>query len=242
MRADAIITGGLWRDTLRENDLARLGIHAVNDGEGLHLVAALAELFTAGLETLLDGDADALDDDAGLVANLEQAVQGATHGQEVVDDDNVLAGVKEALGDDDVVDAVLGEAPDLRAVLLAVEVRGLGLARKDHGDAIEVLGRNAGDADAGGLDRQDLINALALEQARPLGAHLVVKGDIALVVEEVVDFQDVALTDDAVLTNAVFELLHVCPPDDERVETIVHHIATSEAQDIPAGCSFTYTP
>ena len=105
-----------------------------------------------------------------------------------------------------------------------------------------MLGGNAGNADAGRLDRQDFVDALALKQACPFGAHLVVQRHVALVVEEVVDFQDVALTDDAVLANAVFELLHVCPPDDERVETIVHHIATSGTQDIPAGCSFTYTP
>ena len=52
----------------------------------------------------------------------------------------MLTGVEETLGNNNVVNAILGEAPNFRAVLLAVEVRGLGLACKDHRHAAKMLG------------------------------------------------------------------------------------------------------
>ena len=98
----------------------------------------------------------------------------------------MLAALEEALGHDDLVGAALRVAADLRAVLLAVEVLGLGLAGEHDGHVAKVRGGDARDADAGGLDGQDLVDLLAGEQARPLGAHLVIEGDVALVVEEAV--------------------------------------------------------
>ena len=153
----------------------------------------------------------------------------------------MLAALEEALGDDDLVGAALGVALDLGAVLLAVEVLGLGLAGEHHRRVVEVGSGHAGDADAGRLDGQDLVDLLALKKAGPLGAHLVVKRDVALVVEEAVDLQDVALTNDAILANAVLELLHAevllsglwCAILKKRLQSIMPRSQPLRGQNLP---------
>ena len=67
---------------------------------------------------------------------------------------------------------------------------------------------HAGDGDAGCLDGQNLVDAVVLEDAVELLADLVQQVYVQLVVQKAVDLQDVALTNDAILANAVLELLH----------------------------------
>ena len=120
----------------------------------------------------------------------------------------MLAGGQEALGHDDAVVAAVGVGVDLGAVLAAVQVDRLGLAREDHGHVAKLLGGDAGEADAGGLDGQDLVDGLAVEQSAPLLGHVRVQLDVAAVVEEAVDLEHIALTDDSLTRDALLEFLH----------------------------------
>lgn len=49
------------------------GIHGLDDGERLQVITCLAQLVATGLETFLNGDADALHSGPGTLADLEQA-------------------------------------------------------------------------------------------------------------------------------------------------------------------------
>ena len=70
--------------------LTGLSVHALHDSERLELIAQIADNTAALLETLLHGDADALDRGARLLDQLEKAVQSNAVGQEIVDDEHVV--------------------------------------------------------------------------------------------------------------------------------------------------------
>ncbi len=163
------------------------------------------------MESLLDGDADALDDGARLVAQLDQAGQRLAVGEEVIDEQHMVALVEIPLGDDDGEFLLLGERVHGRGVLVAIKVDGLRLLREHHGDIAEMTCRHAGDADAGSLDGQDLVDGLSVEMLGPGGAHMVEQFDIALMVEESIHFQHVAWFDGTLPRDALFELLHESP-------------------------------
>ncbi|SPU24733.1 protein PcrA [Bifidobacterium adolescentis] len=74
-----------------------------------------------------------------------------------------------------------------------------------------MTGHDTGDANAGSLNGQNLIDGLALEMLGPSGAHMVEQLDIALMVEERVHFQHIAGFDGTLLHNALFKLLHETP-------------------------------
>ena len=191
-----------------EGDGPRLVVHGVDDGQRLQLDATGADDLAPGLEALLDGDADALDDGPRLFAQLDKTVQGAAVGQEVIDQEHVLALMQELLGHDNVEVLLLGEGVNGGAVLLAVEVDGLILLGKHHRDVAKVARHHACDADAGGLDGENLVDLLSRKEPRPLGAHAVEELHVALMVEERVDLKDVAFLYRAVLGDVLLELLH----------------------------------
>ena len=173
----------------------------------MHVKALLAQVVAALLEALLDRDADALDRGAGVLADLDQARHGAAVGHEVVDDEHVVVLADELLGDDDVERAPVREALDAGAIHGAVEVDALALLREHHGGA-EDLADDRGDADAGGLDGEDLVDGLVGEVALPFARHLDEELDVHLMVEERVDLQHVAVLHHAVLADAILQKLH----------------------------------
>ena len=75
-------------------------------------------------------------------------MQGVPLGQEIIDQQHVLALGQETLGNDDGVDLLLGEGVNLGHVLVSIQVDGLGLLGKDDRYVAEVPGGQAGDADA----------------------------------------------------------------------------------------------
>ena len=87
-------------------------------------------------------------------------------------------------------------------VKLAVEVLALRLFGK-YDPAPELFSRNAGNADAGGLNRQNLIDARARKAALPFLRHLAEKPDIHLVVQKAVNLQNAAFLDDALFADSV---------------------------------------
>ena len=191
-----------------EGDLAGGAVHGIDDGEALQLDALAADQLAALLEALLDGDADALHGGTGLLGQLQQTHQSAAVGKEVVDDEDVVLRGEELLGDDDVVNFLVGEGLDLRLVVVVVEVDAHRLFGEHHRH-VELAGHHSRDADAAGLDGEHLVDGLARKQALPLLGHLPEQRDVHLVVDEAVHLQHVAFADDAVFADAVFQHFHV---------------------------------
>ena len=116
-RWTAVLEGRYFSALLRlvaEHDLAGGAVHGLDDSEALQLDTLAADEVAALLEALLDGDADALDSGTSLLGQLQQTQQGAAVGQEVVDDENMVLGGEELLGDDDIINFLVGEDAELR--------------------------------------------------------------------------------------------------------------------------------
>ena len=62
---------------LLELDCAGLGVHALHDCQRLHVKALLAQALAAGLEALLNRNADTFNRSASRFDNLEQAIERA---------------------------------------------------------------------------------------------------------------------------------------------------------------------
>ena len=107
-----------------------------------------AQLRAAVLEALLDGDADAFDHHACLVAQLDQPLHRLAIGEEIINEQHMLAGVQEALGHDDREFALLGERVHLRDILVAVKIDGLRFLGEHDRHVAEMTRRDTGDADA----------------------------------------------------------------------------------------------
>ena len=104
-----------------------LGIHRFHDRQRIDVIAFLAELVATTLETLLQGDADALHHGTCLMTQLNQASQCFAIGQEIIDKQHMIALIEVTLGDDDGEFLLLGEGIDGGGVLIAVKVNGLRL-------------------------------------------------------------------------------------------------------------------
>ena len=75
-------------------DFAGLGIHGLDDGQRIHIVAFSAQRVTAALEALLHGDANALDRGTGCFAQIDQTAQRLAVGQKIVNKQHMVAGVR----------------------------------------------------------------------------------------------------------------------------------------------------
>ena len=186
---------------LAEDDLAGLRVHAVHDGERLEMVAEVADGAAAVLEALLDGDADALDRAAGLLNDGDQTLKRVAVGQKIVDEQHVIVCAQEFLGDDDLILALVRKGLDLCDVNVAIDVDALRFLRKNDRYA-EMTCDDAGNTDAGGLDRHDLVDVFIRKAALELLAHPVEQLDIHLMIEKAVNLEHVALLDHAVFYDA----------------------------------------
>ncbi len=220
------MTYGLWENCVRritglhaggfgdvgtsvtECDLTGCGIHGIDDGERIDVVAFGTQRVAATLESLLHGDADAGHARACLTAQADQTVQRLAVRQKIIDEQHVLAGVQILFRHNDGELLLLGEGIDGGDVLVAVKVDGLRLLGEHHRHIAEMLGGDAGDADAGSLDGQDLVDLLACEMLGPCRSHTVEQAHIALVVKKRVHLEHVAFLDCSLALNALFEFLH----------------------------------
>ena len=172
------------------------------------------------------------------IGQLQQTHQGAAVGQEVVDDENVVLGGEELLGDDDIINFLVGEGLDLRLVVVVVQVDAHGLFGEHHRH-VELAGHHSRDADAAGLDGEHLVDGLAIEQALPLLCHLAEQRNVHLMVDEAVHLEHVALTDDAVFADAVFQHFHSSslPPNFPVTKRSIFHISIPDTP--PVGKTFS---
>ena len=150
---------------------------------GLASLTAAQQALVAGLEGLLDGDADAGDLRARLLDKLREAERRLAVGEEVIDDQDVLAGWQELLQHEDVGVLLLRVGEDAVRVDGLVDQGRLLLAREDERH-VERKRRHDADGDARCLDRQDAVNARIAEEARELLAHRLRELRIDLVIQE----------------------------------------------------------
>ena len=107
--------------------LTGLSVHAVYDGERLELIAQIADNTAALLETLLHGDADALDRTAGLCHDGDQTLQRTAVCQKIVDNKHMVVRTEELLRNDNLILTLMRKGFDLSNINLAVDVDALGL-------------------------------------------------------------------------------------------------------------------
>lgn len=181
-----------------------VGAHGFDDGEGFDADALVTQAVAAVLKAFFDDDAAAFEGGAGGANDVDEALEGAAVGEEVVDDEDVVVAREVFLCEDDVVDAFVGEGFDFGVVHVAVKVDALGFLGEDDG-YVEILRGDAGDADATGFDGEYFRDWDVCEAALEFFANLVDEGDVHLMVEEAVDFQDVARLHDAISEDALFQ-------------------------------------
>ena len=73
---------------------------------------------------------------------------------------------------------------------------------------MKALGGHTGDPDAAGLNGQDLVDGLVGKQTLKLHAHLVKQFHIHQMVEKAVHLQHIALGQNAVLADTIFQQFH----------------------------------
>ena len=207
-----VLNGGLCRFhrlcLLRtEDDLARLVVHAIHDCEGLEVVSKVADHATARLEALLDCDTDALNGCAGFSHDGEESLKRTAICKEVVDDQDVILRTQYLLGNDDLILALVGEGLYLSDIHLTVKIDALGFLCK-YNRNMEVTCNQAGNADAGSLDCQDLSDRSVTKTFLELSTHLIDQLNIHLMIQEGIYLQYVTRFYNSVFYNAFFQKIH----------------------------------
>ena len=137
--------------------LTGLSVHAVHDSERLELIAQIADNTAALLETLLHGDADALNRTASLCQDGDQALQRTAVCQKIVDNKHMVVRTEKLLRNDNLILALMRKGFNLGNINLAVDVDALGLFRK-HDRNAEMTCHNAGNANTGCLNGNDIVD------------------------------------------------------------------------------------
>ena len=140
------------------------------------------------LEGLLDDEAHSREPRPGLTHQVEDPFCGVAVGQEVVDEQHVVARMQVIPAHADVVVPVLRKGVDRRGEHVLHRARAL-LLREDHRELHQVA-RHDGRGDAARLDREDLVGSRTGETPHELLGNCLHQHGIHLVVDEVVDLQD----------------------------------------------------
>ena len=184
-----------------EGDVSGLGIHGVHDGQRFQMVSQVADDAAAGLESLLDGDADPFQGGAGLGDDGDQSLQRAAVGQKIIDDQDVVVWPQKFFGDDDLIFTFVGEGFHLGHIHFPFDVDAFGFFGEDH-RRMEMLGCHTGDADTGRFDGEDFVDGFAGEPFLEFGADLIEKFNVHLVVEKAVHFQYIPFLYDSVFLDS----------------------------------------
>ena len=189
---------------------AGLGVHALHAGERFHTVAARADARTAGLERLFHRDAGADHGRARVLDERDEPVERRAVGEEIVDDEHAVARREVLARDADGVVIAVRERVHDRRVRIVGDVAALGFLG-EHDRAVEHEPGHGRDADAAGLDRDELVHAAAVEQPLPFLRHRQKQLWVHLMVQKPVHFQDLAGFDLALGEDALLEKLHIAP-------------------------------
>ena len=105
------------------------------------------------------------------------------------------------LRNDNLILTLMRKGFNLGNINLAVDIDALGLFRK-HDRNAEMTCHNAGNANTGCLNGNDLVDRLVRETALELLAHLIKQVNIHLMVQKTVYLQNVAFLNNAILGNS----------------------------------------
>ena len=108
---------------------------------------------------------------------------------------------EELLRNDNLILTLMCKGFNLGNINLAVDVDTLGLLRK-HDRNAEMTSHDAGNANAGCLNGNDLVDRLVRETALELLTHLIKQVNIHLMVQKAVYLQNVAFLNNAILDNS----------------------------------------
>lgn len=163
-------------------------VHAADGDQRMDGHAKLGKQLAATLEGFFNQGANAQDFGAGNFGQFDQANDGLTGGEEVVDDEDGL--LAEVFGRDDELDVdAFGVAGRNGDVDLAGHGDGLLFAGVNNRQ-VEVLAGHQGRRDAGNFCGQDFDGAGAFEDTRELGTTGVHEIGVNLMIDEAVDFKD----------------------------------------------------
>ena len=182
---------------------AFLCIHTIHDGQRLHMVAKIPDYTAANLEALFDNDTAAFHDGTSRFRDGNQTLEGAAIGQKIINDQNVFTFVQELLGNDDIILILVCKGFHFCHIHFAIQVDGLGLLGKDHGNA-KFLGNKSSNTDTGSFNGHNLGNGLMAETALELPADFLHQLNIHLMVQKTVNLQNIARLYDSVFYNSLF--------------------------------------
>ena len=186
-------------------------VHGIDDGQAFDPDAAHAQFITAGLEALLNADADPADLGSGLLAQIHQPVHCLAVGQEVIDDQQSVISMQVCLGHCDLVIPAIGVGMHCGFIYVRPEVGGPGFLGKDNRD-MEMIGCHAGHGNAGSFNCQHPGNADIPESLMKIRADMIHKFHIDLMIQKAVHFQNIARQNSAFLQNSFLQFFHFCSP------------------------------
>ena len=185
--------------------------HGFDHGERFHAHALFADPRRTGLEGLFNGDAAADDLGARLAAKIDQTEQRVALGKEIVNDEHAVGLVEIFFGNDHIVGRAVSKGLDLGLIHGGRNVFGFGLFCKQH-RAVKILRGDAGDADAGGFDREDLVDAAVPVKAMEFFADFIEQADIHLMIQKRIHLQNVARKQLSVFQDPFLQKVHSARP------------------------------
>ena len=169
--------------------------------------AHAAEFVATVLEGFLDEEAHAHEFGTGLLHEVENTLGRVAVGQEVIDEEHLVALLQIVAAHANVVGALLCEGED--GGLEHVFHRAGSLFLGEHHGEFEQIAHHDGGGDAAGFDGDNLVDVRAGEAAHEFNGHGLHEDGVHLMVDEIVDFQDASFEASAVAKDTVFECFHV---------------------------------
>ena len=111
--------------------------------------------------------------------------------------------MEELLGDDDLILVLMCKRLHIRNKHLTIQIHGLGLLGKDHGNA-KFPGTKSSNTDAGGLNGHDFCNGFVSKAALEFPTDFFHQSNVHLVVEKAVYLQHITGLDNTVFYNSFF--------------------------------------
>ena len=171
-----------------------------------HVDACRTQFVASVLEGLFDDESHAYQFGTGLLHQVDDTLSSVSVGQEVVDEQHLVARAEEVAADADVIRALLGEGEN-RGGQHVLHRAGFLLLGEDDGQ-FEQIAHHDGRGNAAGLYCDDFVDLGRCEAAYEFHTNALHQDGIHLMVDEVVHFQDSSGEAASVAEDAVFQCLH----------------------------------
>ena len=166
-----------------------------------------AQAVSAALKALFNGAACARDLRARLGRDINQPFQRLAVGQEIVHQQEIVAGLNVILAHHDVVIRVVGVGMHHRRVQVTGKIAGFVFLSVDHRD-VHGCSRRHRNGDAAGFDGENLRHLRVRKETRDFSPHLHQEVHVNLVVEKGPHLQNVARQHSALAQYFFFQCFH----------------------------------